>query len=98
MGGDVSEKPLILNKQIMLQGKQQSLTEYDRKVEVITGYLEKFGCIAGRVITPQLYALYIEALDDLPLRKIRQGLEEYLRHGESFPWPGTLRQFIEDEI
>jgi hypothetical protein len=89
---------LILNRQIVLQGKQQSLTEYDKKVEVITGYLEKFGCIANRVITPQLYAIYIEALEDLPLRKIRQGMAEYLRYGRGWPWPGDLRDYCEDEI
>lgn len=85
----------------MLQGKPQSLaprTEYDRKVDTITCYLEKFAVLDGRVLTPQLYALYIEALEDLELRKIEQGLAEYLRSGTRFPWPGALREYIEEEV
>lgn len=90
-----------MSNKIVLQGKPQSLaprTEHDDKVEAITSYLEKFACIDNRVMTQQLYSIYIEALEDLELRRIRQGLEEYLRTGNRWPWPGDLRAVIEDEV
>lgn len=83
----------------MLQGRSSpQRTEYDEKLDVIVGYVEKYAAIAGRAITPQLLAIYIEALDDLELRQIRKGLAEYLKCGTKFPWPGDLRDYIEDEV
>jgi hypothetical protein len=49
-------------------------------------------------MTQQVYAIYIEALADLELRRIRQGLSEYLQHGKGWPWPGELRDWIEEEV
>ena len=75
-----------------------SKTEAQNKADVITAYLEKFGAIENRVITSQTYAVYIEALSRFELRKIEKGLKTYLEQGERWPWPGTLAEFIEDEI
>jgi hypothetical protein len=81
----------------VLQGKQLSTVPApSEKAVVITGYVEKFAAIAGRQMTPQLYSIYIEALDDLELPRIRQGLDEYLRKGKGWPWPGELREWIEE--
>jgi hypothetical protein len=83
----------------VLQGKPSpQLTEYDRKVEVITAYVEKFAAIANRPVTPQVYQAYIEALEDFDERRLRKGLEEYLKCGTQWPWPGHLREFIEEEV
>jgi hypothetical protein len=60
--------------------------------------MEKFGTIDGRVLTPQMYQVYIEALQNLDLRQIEKGLKRYLQQGERWPWPGTLREFCEEEI
>ena len=73
-------------------------TEYDQKLEVITDYLEKFACISGRTLTPKLLSIYAEALEDLELRRIRKGLDMYLRDGKRWPWPGDLRDAIEEEV
>lgn len=84
----------------MLPGKQSLVvrTEYDEKLDVITGYLELYASLDGRVLTPQMYTIYVKALEDMELRKIKQGLEEYLRCGKKWPWPGELREWIEEEV
>jgi hypothetical protein len=83
----------------VLQGNQSpALTERDYKALVIAEYLEKFGTIGNRVITPQMYSLYIEALEDIELRKLRKGLVECLQSCTKFPWPGDIRDYCEDEV
>lgn len=72
--------------------------EVDPKVAIITGYLEKFATIAGRPVTPQLYDVYVEALSRFDQRRIEKGLRKYLEEGQSWPWPGTLAEYIEEEI
>jgi hypothetical protein len=83
----------------VLQGKPSPApTEYDHKAMVITEYLEKFGAIANRVITPQMYNIYVESLEDIELRKLRKGLVECLQSCTKFPWPGDIRDYCEDEV
>jgi hypothetical protein len=73
-------------------------SDLEEKAEVITEYVEKFAVIAGRPVTEALYAVYIEALADLELSRIRKGLAEYLKHGTGWGWPGALREYIEEEV
>ena len=70
-------------------------TEKQEKAEVISEYLEKYALIANRALTPQLLSLYVEALADLPLNRIKAGLKEWLQEGDRFPWPSELRQASE---
>ena len=86
------------NNKIALREQQSSLVKVDPKAELITAYIEKFAIIAQRPVTPALYAIYIESLSDLELRKVEKGLKRYLQEGDRFPWPGTLREYIEDEV
>ena len=81
----------------MLQGTQLSQSIEPEKV-VISEYLEKFGAIAGRVVTEQMYSIYFEALEGVDLRRIEKGLKRYLQEGKRWPWPGELREFCEEEI
>lgn len=84
---------------IVLQGKPLShLSEFDEKTLVITTYVEKFAAIANRPVTPAVFAAYLEALEDLDIQRIRKGLSEAMKDAESFPWPGTLRRYCEEEI
>lgn len=68
------------------------------KVELVSGYLEDFAAIDGRVVTEKQYTIYIRALDGLSVRQIEKGLKKYLQQGTRWPWPGTLREFCEEEI
>jgi hypothetical protein len=78
---------------------QRPRTEDEQRAEIITGYLEKYAAIANRALTPQVYAVYIEALADLEPRRIEKGMKTYLQAGtEGWPWPGKIREFIEEEI
>jgi hypothetical protein len=93
-------KQLGSNKQIVKHEPQplQVSQPVDEKAEVISGYLEKFASISGRALTPQVFAVYIEALSGFDTRRIEKGLKAYLERGTAWPWPGTLAEFIEDEI
>ena len=73
-------------------------TEANKKAEVITAYIEKFAALDGRPVTPQLYAIYIEALSGFEMRRLKKGLQRYLEEGTRWPWPGHLSEMIEDEI
>ena len=95
------DKQRVSRKQIEAPGNaslQAAQPEEERKLEVITGYLETFGAIAGRVLTEQVMQAYVDGLADLELRRIEKGLKKYLQHGERFPWPGELRSYCEEEI
>ena len=84
---------------IVKQDSRLSLpTERQSKADLISAYLEKYACIEGRTLTPQQYAVYIEALEDLDLRRLEKGLKAYLQEGQRWPWPGTLREFVEEEV
>lgn len=74
-------------------------SETERKAEVISGYLEKFGAIDNRVVTPTLYSIYIEALSRFDLRQIEKGLKRSLEEEVTrWPWPATLAEFIDEEV
>ena len=95
-------KQLAGSKAIALREKQplqpQELTPEQQKADLITAYVEKFAAIAGRAVTPQMYAVYVEALEDCQMRRIEKGLKRYLQEGTNWPWPGTLREYIEEEV
>jgi hypothetical protein len=95
----LKEKHLALRQQTVLQGKPSpALTEHDLKIEAIANYVEKFATIANRAITPQLLSIYIEALEEFELRRIKKGLARALQGVKSWPWPAELIDWIEDEI
>ena len=95
-------KLLPESKAIELQGKAPlqppGLEPEQQKADVITAYVEKFAAIAGRAVTPQMYAIYVEALSDLEIKRIEKGLKRYLQEGTNWPWPGMLREYIEEEV
>ena len=76
----------------------QPLTEEQKKRHLLADYVEMFAVIGGRPATPELQAIYFRALGHYELRRMEKGLESYLRRGTNFPWPGTLAEYIEDEI
>lgn len=73
-------------------------TEQEKKIDVITAYVEKFATIENRIVTPQLYSVYVEALVGLTLQQIEKGLKKCLQQSTRWPWPGQVREFCEDEI
>ena len=79
---------------ITLQGERplqpQELTPEQRRVDLIGEWLEKFGSIAGKPITPQLIAVYVEALKDVEDRRLVAGFEECLRTATHWPWPSEI--------
>lgn len=86
----------------MLQGSKP-LQSYqgappDPKAELITGYVEKYATIAGKGMTADLYEIYVYALSGFEIERIQKGLDAYLKQGTSFPWPGTLVEWVEAEI
>jgi hypothetical protein len=78
--------------------KSEAPTEEMRKKIILADYMEKFAIIGNRVVTPQLQAIYFEALRGFELRRIEKGLRQYLQEGTGWPWPGTLAEYIEDQI
>ena len=90
----MQEKLSQSSKAIVLQGKHslQIKTDEEQKSEVISEYLEKYALIANRTMTPELYGIYVEALRDLPLSRIKAGLKEWLESGDKFPWPANIRE------
>ena len=92
-------KQLPQSREIVPQDKRLSpLTPSQEKADLITSYVEKYAVISGRPVTPTMYAVYIEALEDLETRRLEKGLRRYLQEGEAWPWPGTLRTFVEEEV
>ena len=87
-------KLLTGSKAITLQGKQplqpQDLTPEQRRTDLVGEWLEKFGSIAGKAITPTLIAVYVEALRDVDDRRLVAGFEECLRTATHFPWPSEI--------
>jgi hypothetical protein len=69
-----------------------------RKAAVIRDYIEKYALIEAKATTPELLNVYFEALEHFDLRRIEKGLRAYLQKGTRWPWPGTLAEWIEEEI
>lgn len=84
-------------QQIVVREKSSlpAVTESQQRDNILTEYLEKYACIANRALTPQLMAIYEEALRDVPLTRLKAGLEEWLKEGKQFPWPSELREASE---
>ena len=82
------------NNKIALRESSISLASKPEEA-IIAVYLEKYATIADRAITPQLISIFAEALADMPLNRIKQGLERYLKEGERFPWPSQIRELGE---
>lgn len=91
------DKLSLSNRAIEPQEKPSCLVRADERErkELISEYLEKYALIANRAVTPQLMALYVEALQDVPLRRIEAGLKFWLREGDKWPWPSDLREASE---
>ena len=87
-------KSLVLSNKTALQNSNTSLAIKPEE-SLISDYLEKYATIAGRAVTPQLIDIFVEALSDMPLNRIRQGLERYLKEGDRFPWPSSIRDLGE---
>ena len=73
----------------------QELTPEQRRVDLVGEWLEKFGSIAGKAITPQLIGVYVEALKDVEDRRLVAGFEECLRTATGWPWPAQIRDASE---
>ena len=94
MGEENLNKLSTRKSAIVLQEKPQLqpqvLTPEQRRVDLIGEWLEKFGAISGKVITPMLIAVYVEALQDVEDRRLVAGFEECLRTATHFPWPSEI--------
>jgi hypothetical protein len=73
----------------------QDLTPEQRRVDLIGLWLEKFAAISGKPMTPQLIAVYVEALSDVEDRRLIAGFEECLKTATHFPWPAEIRDASE---
>jgi hypothetical protein len=94
------EKQLTSKPGIVLQGNSLPLvkTEWDERADLVADYMEKFACIANRAITPQLLSIYVAALEDYDIGRIRKGMDEALKGVNAWPWPSDLINYIEEEI
>jgi hypothetical protein len=64
-------------------------------MRLVGSWLEKFGAISGKAITPTLIAVYVEALSDIEDRRLVAGFEECLRTATGWPWPASIRDASE---
>jgi hypothetical protein len=78
-----------------LQPQEEILSPEQVRTDLVAAWLEKFGSIAGKAITPQLIAVYVEALADIDERRLTAGFEECLRTVTGWPWPSTVREASE---
>jgi hypothetical protein len=46
----------------------------------------------NRPIDEELIAIYADALSDLPVRRLRAGLEKWMKEGDRWPWPSDLAE------
>ena len=92
-------KQLAGSKAIALREKQplqpQELSPEQIRTDLIGAWLEKFGSISGKAITPQLIAVYVEALADVDDRRLVAGFEECLRTATHWVWPAEIRDASE---
>lgn len=81
----------------MKQLPEQSLTLRQEQTNLIGDYLCKLAIIEGRnrVVDEELTALFVDALDDIPLKRLERGFKEYLKEGDRFPWPSQVRDLSE---
>ena len=70
---------------------QQTTSEQERK-QALSSYLYKYAAIANREMTAELLGIFLEALEDVPVKRIKVGLANYLRDGDRFPWPSDIRE------
>ena len=82
-----------------LQGEQQLqpqvLTPEQRRLDLVWGWLNKFGAISGKAVTEQVASVYVEALSDIDDRRLVAGFEECLRTATHWPWPSEIRDASE---
>ena len=93
--GQLSTRSKVIAAQGNRQLQPQELTPEQRRVDLIGQWLEKFGSIAGKAITPQLIAVYVEALKEVEDRRLVAGFEECLRTATHWPWPAEIRDASE---
>lgn len=65
---------------------------------MIETYLRKYAVFDGKVVTDEMLEGYLDALEHFELRQIEKGLRKYLQQGTRWPWPGTLAEYISEEI
>lgn len=73
-------------------------TDTERKAELIEKYVRMFATIDNRAVTDELLDVYLLALQRFEVRKIEKGLTTYLREGTRWPWPGTLAEYVSEEV
>jgi hypothetical protein len=78
-----------------LQPQPQEFNPKQIRADLIGSWLEKFGSISGKVITPFLIANYVEALADIDDRRLVAGFEECLRTATHWVWPAEIRDASE---
>lgn len=96
-------KQLPGNKAIEMRGKPQlqpqelspEQAHMVARTDLVGAWLEKFGSISGKVITPMLIAVYVDALSDIEDRRLVAGFEECLRTATHWPWPAEIRDASE---
>ena len=80
----------------MKRSNAQSLTPEQERTALVGTYLYKFAAIdRNRPMDEELVTIFVEALDDIPLRRLEDGLKDYLREGKGFPWPSQIRELSE---
>ena len=85
-------KQLPSGSGIVKQSNKPSLTPNKEYAELIGVYLYKYAAIAKRDIDEELIGIYVEALHDLSLSRLKVGLKMWLEEGEHFPWPSEIRR------
>lgn len=92
----MSGKPSQSSTQIIKQSPTTLAPAAHReKQTLIANYLNDFATIANRVVTPQLLQIFEDALSDLPVSRLRAGLDGWLKNGDRFPWPSNIREEAE---
>ena len=82
-------------QQLQPQERNEDLNPEQQRVDLVAEWLEKFGAISGKAVTPMVIAVYVEALKDIEDRRLVAGFEECLRTATHFPWPSEIRDASE---
>lgn len=65
---------------------------------MIERYLRMFATVESRTVTDELLEVYFIALKGYDLSRIEKGMRRYLKEGTRWPWPGSLAEYIDEEI
>lgn len=88
MSGKSSQQSTAIGKQ-----SPSSLVKHEPSATqiLIASYFEKFATISNRALTPQVLAVYEEALADMPITRLEAGLKVWFQDGDHWPWPADIR-------